>query len=173
MNAGAHAVIIVDNIDQPNVFLMTDGLSGSAGAQEVIVPSILINRTMGEHLKLALLSSEDDYIITLRPARGDEFFAEEEQFYQTQNTLAVNIPFGTQGLTKDSLTEAVLQQLSQMQIKLDGQFQIQYMDANNQPTFLTVQSDANKFVAKHSSPLIEKLDTPSEIHEQPIENKKT
>jgi hypothetical protein len=55
MNAGAHGVIVVDNIDQPNVFLMTDGLSGSA--PEVTIPSILINRTIGEQLKLALLEA--------------------------------------------------------------------------------------------------------------------
>ena len=56
MNAGAHAVVIVDNIDQPNVFLMTDGLSGSS-ASEVTIPSLLVNRTMGEQLKLALFEA--------------------------------------------------------------------------------------------------------------------
>ncbi len=55
MTTGAHAIIVADNIQEPNVFLMTDGQFGIMPA--ITVTSILVNKTMGDFLKNALLES--------------------------------------------------------------------------------------------------------------------
>jgi len=141
MEAGAHAVIVADNLDQPNVFLMTDGLVDTH--PPVTIPSVLINKTMGERLKVAMFEKEE-YMITLRDAYEDEEFADEALFYPTQlgdSTVTLNLDL--ENFNQGNLAEMVLKQLQQMNIQLDGQFQIQFMNDNNQLNTLVINPNNN------------------------------
>jgi len=140
MYAGAHAVVVVDNLDHPNVFLMTDGLADSH--PPVTIPSVLINKTMGERLKEALFESEE-YMISLRVPYDDEEFPEEEMFYASQpgdNAMMLNLDL--ENFDQGNLAEMVIKQLQQMNIQIDGQFQIQFMNENNQLDTLVINGNS-------------------------------
>lgn len=55
MASEVHAVIVADDQDNPNIFLMTDGLAETH--VPIDVPSILVNKSMAIQLKEALSQS--------------------------------------------------------------------------------------------------------------------
>ncbi|KAG0471546.1 hypothetical protein HPP92_016092 [Vanilla planifolia] len=59
-NAGAAAVLIADNIDEPLITMDTPDESRDEGfVEKIVIPSALINREFGEALKIAVNGSEE------------------------------------------------------------------------------------------------------------------